>query len=162
MGRYFQILTPSPQRQIIGEYILASNATTVYNGHLAALSDDGGTPTWIKANGSVAASGMFYEHMNMLEEMTDLLDLADEQLITAMAGKRVGVLAGQFRALLSVDYFNTAPAVGGSLYDAEDGTLRITTSGHELVGRCLGTQTIGGDTTVYDCWFNFGSILGTG
>lgn len=161
MARYFQVTSPSPQRLVVGEYIMASSVTAVYNGHLAGLSTEGGAPAWIKTNGTVPASGMFYEHMNLLEEMVDRLDLNDEQAIDLMAGKRVGVISGQFRALLNADYFNTAPSVGAKLYDAEDGTITTVASNHELIGYCLGTQ-VSGDTTLYDCWFDFGSVHGVG
>jgi hypothetical protein len=162
MGRIFQVLTPSPQRQILGNYILnASESGDTYNGMVAALNNNSGTPQWIKADGTDDAVGLFYEHMDILEESYDLLDLADENLITVMEGLRVGVITGQFQALLSVDYFDAAPDPAVELYDAEDGSITTTGSGKEKIGRCLGTQT-SGSTTLYHCWFDFGSIHAVG
>lgn len=162
MTRYFQIVTPSPQQNIIGEYILSSSATAVYNGHLAGMTNDSGTPTWVKANGTAPALGMFYEQMDLKEAYDARLDLADHNLITGMVGLRVGVLTGQFRAVLSSDYFNSAPSPGTDLYDAEDGTLTSVSTNHAKVGRCIGTQTVGGSTTVYDCVFDLGYPHGVG
>lgn len=160
MARYFQVVSPSPQ--VIGQFLLYASASSYYNGQCAAISDVSSTPTWIKPNGTLYAQGLFYDQGAMADEFIDRIDLADEQKIDFMAGKRVGVVTGDFLAYLSSDYFNTAPSIGEPIYDAEDGTLTNSGSGKAQVGICLGTNTVEGTTTVYLVHFHFGATLNVG
>ena len=163
MARYFQVTTPSPQRQIIGDVKLASSETgNVYNGSVVGISNNSGTPEWKLTDGTLKAQGLVYDQVAMLEEHVDLLNLSDELLRNVLKGKHCGVITGQFRALLSSDYFNQAPTPGQDLYDNEDGTITTVSTGREKIGRCIGSRTVGGSTTVYDCWFDFGTIHGVG
>jgi len=161
MARYFSVLSPNPQ--IEGTYILDADASgDFYNGQVAAMTSNSGTPEWIKANGTAPAVGLFYDQGLLVEELYDRVGLADEQLINMLKGSRVAVVTGRFVASMSVDYFNAGPTPGALIYDAEDGTLTTVSTAHAQVGQCLGTNTVEGTTTVYEIAFNFGGALGVG
>lgn len=157
MARYFQVVTPEPL--VIGTIKLTASASSYYNGQVAALTNASGTPNLVKSGTGYTTLGLFYNYNGSADEMTDLLNLSDEQRIDHMAGKYVGVVTGQFEAHLSADYFNAAPTVNAPIYDAEDGTLTTVATGHNAVGVCLGTST-SGDATVYRVLFNFQANVG--
>ena len=146
---YFQLL--DSRNSIIDVRDLASAQTAaIYNGYVAALNSAG---DFHLADGTENPFGLFYEHLALEEYPTGT------NLTTYRTADACAVVTGRFRALCAAALFGegTVPAAGAILYDGEAGL--VAASGTSIVGRCIGTASVGGDSTVAECLFDFPSLL---
>ncbi len=145
--RYFQVLD-SQNAIYDGKHKLSSSQTAaIYNGYVATINASGDL---VLANGS-DPYGLFYDHLALEEYPTG------ENLTTYLTGEYCNVVTGKFRALCASFMFSAGslPSPGALLRDNQDG--RITTTGsNAIIGRCLdNTVSVGGDSTVALCLFEF-------
>ena len=150
-ARTFQVLDPGRARMDGFCDLSSAQTAAIYNGYVAAVNSVGAA---YLCDGTDDAYGLFYDHMALEEYPTT------DNLTTYLTGERVNIVTGPFEAVCATFMFTggTAPAVGALLYDDEAGAISGTT-GTNKVGRCVGTESVGGDLTVYRCVFQFPALV---
>ena len=146
-ARTFQVLDPGRARMDGFMDLSTAQTATIYNGYVAAVDSSGAVHL---CDGTENPYGLFYDHMALEEYPTS------DNLTTYLTGEKCNVVSGDFEAICATFMFTggTAPSVGALLYDDEAGTISGTT-GTNKIGRCVGTESVGGDLTVYRCVFSF-------
>jgi len=143
--RVFQVLNPRGIRD--GNHVLDADTTTAYNGYALKMATDGEVEVSSAADDLIF--GLLYEHQQLEELPTT------ENVATNRAGKRVGVVRGDFQAAVSRLLFEGTqiPTAGDIIWNKGDGTLTTTqptsTSGTPTaLGYCIGSAPLQNDSDI--------------
>jgi len=143
--RYFQVSKNAGMRD--GNNILNEDVTTAYNGY--ALTMNTSAEYIIPTDAGNRIVGLLYEHQQLNELPTS------ENVATNRAGYRVGVVRGNFEALVSRLLFSgtTVPTAADKIWSNGDGTLTnsqpASTSGTPTaLGYCIGSAPLQNDSDI--------------